>query len=64
MKLNLLMASAVFAVMSFGARAAVIERTFDVMASDFDTLITGSPTPAPTDPVDLNFTLLFDPWSP
>ena len=61
MKLNLLMASAVFAVMSFGARAAVIERTFDVMASDFDTLITGSPTPAPTDPVDLNFTLLFDP---
>jgi hypothetical protein len=61
MKLYVLIASVVFAAMSFGAHAATIERTFDVTASDFNTLITGSPTPAPTDPVDLDFTLVFDP---
>ena len=60
MKLSLLMASAVFAAMSFGARAAVIERTFDVEASGF-TLVSGPSDPAPVDPVSLNFTLIWDP---
>ena len=60
MKINLLMASAVFAAMSFGAHAAVIERTFDVEASGF-TLAAGSGNPAPVDPVTLNFTLIWDP---
>jgi hypothetical protein len=60
MKLKLLMASAVFAAMSFGTRAAVIERTFDVEASGF-TLVYGPSDPAAVDPVTLNFTLIWDP---
>ena len=60
MKLSLLMASAVSAAMSFGGHAATIERTFDVTASDF-ILNSGSNIPAAVDPVELNFTLVFDP---
>jgi hypothetical protein len=56
----MLMAGALFAAMSFGAQAATIERTFDVEASDFF-LSSGSSTPAPIDPVTLDFTLIFDP---
>jgi hypothetical protein len=61
MKFHSFVAGVAFAALTASAHAAVIERTFDVTASDFNTLITGSPTPAPTDPVDLNFTLVFDP---
>ena len=46
--------------MSFGANAAVIERTFDVEASGF-TLAFGPSDPAAVDPVTLNFTLIWDP---
>jgi hypothetical protein len=61
MKLSLVMASGAFAAISFGAQAATIERTFDVTASGFDTLQSGPSAPAPLDPVDLNFTLTWDP---
>ncbi len=61
MKFHAFVAGAAFAALTSIAHAAVIERTFDVTASGFDTLITGPSTPAPVDPVDLNFTLLFDP---
>jgi PEP-CTERM motif len=61
MKLYAFVAGAAFAALTSIAHAAVIERTFDVTASGFDTLITGPSTPAPVDPVDLDFTLLFDP---
>jgi hypothetical protein len=60
MKINLLMAGAVYAAMSFSAQAATIERTFDVEASGFF-LADGSSDPAPVDPVTLNFTLMWDP---
>jgi hypothetical protein len=60
MKINLLMAGAVYAAMSFSAHAATIERTFDVEASGFF-LADGSSDPAPVDPVTLNFTLMWDP---
>ena len=60
MKLNPLMAGLVFAAMSFGAQAAIIERTFDIEASDFF-LASGSSTPTPVDPVTLDFTLIWDP---
>jgi hypothetical protein len=60
MKFHVFVAGAAFAALTSIAHAATIERTFDVVASDF-TLITGPSTPAPVDPVDLNFTLVFDP---
>jgi hypothetical protein len=59
MKLNLLAAVAAFVAMSASAQAD-ITRTFDIEASDF-TLAFGSDTPAPADPVHLNFTVTFDP---
>ncbi|MGC2048183.1 MAG: PEP-CTERM sorting domain-containing protein [Gallionella sp.] len=43
-----------------GAHATVMSQTFDITASNF-TLLFGSGTPAPIDPVDLNFTVTFDP---
>jgi PEP-CTERM motif len=62
MKLNLLMAGAVSAAMTASAPAATIERTFDVTASGFVfNPDEGPDTPAPIDPVDLTFTLIFDP---
>jgi hypothetical protein len=60
MKLNALIAGVAFAVISSSAQAATIERTFDIVASGFF-LASGSSTPAPVDPVELNFTLIFDP---
>ena len=47
MKFHSFVAGVAFAALTASAHAAVIERTFDVTASDFNTLITGSPTPAP-----------------
>jgi hypothetical protein len=60
MKIYALAAGLALAAMSSAARAELIERTFDVTASSFF-LIDGSSTPAPVDPVELNFTLIFDP---
>jgi hypothetical protein len=48
------------AAMSAGARAVTIERTFDVDASSF-VFVLGPDTDTPVDPVDLTFTLIFDP---
>ena len=61
MKFHAFVAGAAFAALTSIAHATVIERTFDVVASGFDTHITGPSTPAPVDPVDLDFTLVFDP---
>jgi hypothetical protein len=60
MKFNPLIAGVAFAAISSSAHAATIERTFDIVATDF-TLASGLSTPAPVDPVELNFTLIFDP---
>jgi hypothetical protein len=60
MKLNALIAGVAFAVIGSNAQAETIERTFDIVASDF-ILASGLSTPAPVDPVELNFTLIFDP---
>jgi PEP-CTERM motif len=60
MKFHAFVAGAAFAALTSFAHAAVIERTFDVTASGFF-LNSGSSSPAPVDPVELNFTLLFDP---
>jgi hypothetical protein len=60
MHLRALIAGAAFAGVSFSANAEVIERTFDITASDFE-LILGPDTPAPVDPVELNFTVIFNP---
>jgi hypothetical protein len=61
MKFRTLFASAVLVTMSSGARAVTIERTFDIMASDFEYLhVYGPDTPAPIDPVELNFTVIFN----
>ena len=54
--MKFLIAGAAFAVLTSVAHAAVIERTFDVTASNF-ALAAGSGDPAPVDPVTLNFTL-------
>ncbi len=59
MKFKYLIASIVFAATSSSAHAALIERTFDLTAADF-TLTGGSPTPAPVDPVELIFRVVFD----
>ncbi len=47
------------AAIGFGANAETIERTFDITASDF-ALLTGDPTPPAVDPVELNFTVVFN----
>ena len=60
MKFHAFVAGAAFAAMISVAHAAVIERTFDVTASGF-TLEREPSDPPPVDPVDLNFTLVFDP---
>jgi PEP-CTERM motif len=60
MKLNPLIAGLAVIAISSSAHAVTIERTFDIVASDF-ILTRGSSTPAPIDPVHLNFTLIFDP---
>jgi hypothetical protein len=57
---------ALFAVMVFvaagsGAHATTIERTFDITASNFQFESgLGPDTPAPVDPVELNFTVIFN----
>ena len=50
MKFHAFVAGAAFAALTSIAHAAVIERTFDVIASDFDTLITGSRNACPGRP--------------
>ena len=60
MKFHAFVAGAAFAALTSIAHAAVIERTFDITASDFF-LSSGSSTPAPVDPVTLDFTLIWDP---
>jgi hypothetical protein len=60
MRICVLAAGVALAALVSSAQAAVIERTFDVTASDF-TLASGSSAPAPVDPVELNFTLVWDP---
>jgi PEP-CTERM motif len=57
-KLRVFALSALFA--ATGADAATITRTFQIDASDF-TLDTGSGAPSPIDPVQLDFTISFDP---
>ena len=47
--------------MTASAHAVLIERTFDVTASGFTFLpVEGPDTPSPVDPVELNFTLIWD----
>ena len=60
MKFHAFVAGAAFAALTSFAHAAVIERTFDVTASNF-VLAVGSGDPAAVDPVTLNFTLIWDP---
>lgn len=61
MHFKVLIAGAAFAGVSFSANAEVIERTFDITASDFEFIGIGGPdTPAAVDPVELNFTVIFD----
>ena len=60
MRLYALIASVALAAMAASAHAATIERTFDVTASDF-VLASGPSAPAAIDPVELNFTLIWDP---
>ncbi len=60
MRLKLLLAAAALIGTIVGARAAVITRTFDVTASGFG-LLDGPGSDTPTDPVEINFTLTFDP---
>jgi hypothetical protein len=57
-----LFAGAVMVALSSGAHAVTIEREFDLTASNFEfESILGPDTPAPVDPVELNFTVIFDP---
>lgn len=58
--MKFLIAGAALAALTSVAHAAVIERTFDVTASNF-VLVAGPSDPAPVDPVTLNFTLIWDP---
>jgi hypothetical protein len=60
MKLTRTVAGLALWVMSAPAEAATIERIFDVEASNF-IFVVGPGTDIPVDPVDLNFTLIFDP---
>jgi hypothetical protein len=59
-KLYALIASVALAAMTASAHATTIERTFDVTASAF-VLTSGPSAPAAIDPVELNFTLIWDP---
>jgi hypothetical protein len=61
MKLHAFMASVVLAAMTASANAGTIERTFDVTASGFSFLGGGPGTPAAIDPVEMNFTLIWNP---
>ena len=60
MRLTCLAAVAALMWTIVAARATDITRTFDITASDF-TLTSGSGTDTPVDPVDIDFTLTFDP---
>ena len=59
MKFHALAVGVIVGAMSSIAHAELIERTFDVAASDFE-FSSGDPTPTPIDPVELNFTVIFD----
>jgi hypothetical protein len=59
--MRLALLAAIAALMgTVAARAAEVTRTFDITASDF-TLTAGPGTDTPVDPVDIDFTLTFDP---
>jgi hypothetical protein len=61
MERALFAASALFAAMTASAHDVTIERTFNVTASDFSFLpVEGPNTPAAVDPVELNFTVIWD----
>jgi hypothetical protein len=60
MRLSRVIVGLAIAMMSSSAEAVTIERTFTVEASNF-VFVLGPDTDKPVDPVDLSFTLIFDP---